>query len=149
MKSKWWVLLACAVGAWPAAGCAPLTFSNDAAIDYERYRSVRVEVNSDYGTEYLAGELRRASGFRAVTTDPAQRVDLILSVRVSVRRSVRIDADGDLDHRYESSAVFRAFTPQGYEVDAGEVSESSAFSSEALEDALDQVAHHYLKPYRA
>ena len=76
MTRRRWLL--CVLGLWLAViGCAPMTFSREAAIDFDRYRSVYVTVTLDgfedpMATAYLATELERDSGFRRVTTDPAE-----------------------------------------------------------------------------
>lgn len=142
-------------GAW-SLGCVPLTFSNDAAIDFAIYRRVAVEVfPSDlalyYGrqaaTSYLADALRDGSGFEQVTTDTSEEVDLFLTVRV---RAVEvITYEDDLPQvEYHGHASFTAVDAAGGRVDSGSVSDASQFLSEVVEDVLDEVALHYLKPYR-
>ena len=57
------------------SACAPLTFSERAALDFTSYpvALVRVRVSltdSDTATGYLATELRKSSGFQHITTTP-------------------------------------------------------------------------------
>lgn len=141
------------LAALTASGCAPLTFSNDGSVDFDRYRSVLVtEVHTDAnldGAAYLARELATYSGFEQVTTDPRERVDLVLRVDVRVRRIDTVHSDGFVDVSYESHGTFRALSAGQQEVDSGEVEDTSESEVEAVEDALDAIAHHYLAPYRA
>ena len=53
------------------SGCAPLTFSKERVIDFDRYPSVRVTVTSDNSQSdaaYLAEQLSRDSGFASIET---------------------------------------------------------------------------------
>jgi hypothetical protein len=133
----------------PSTACAPLTFSEPPAVDFERYPSVRVEVvpsftDPTYATQYLADELARSSGFAYVTTSPAQLVELVLQVQVAV--SSDLDSDGEL--HYEAEAEYVASTPRGVLVAEGSEDDTSASPTEAVEDALDQVALRFIHPYR-
>ena len=138
------------------SACVPLTFSHDAAIDFEKYKRARVVVSlSDeavyYGaanaTAYLIGELKAGSGFEVVVSDPSASVDLTLNVRLSMVEQVRTTDDG-LDFDYESQALYSALDSSGDTIDSGRTADSSGFPSEAIEDALDEVALRYLRPYR-
>jgi hypothetical protein len=123
------------------AGCAPLTFSEPAAIDFSRFRSVRVEGDM---ADYLAAELTKSSGFERTTTDPRLAVDLVLRVGVAVAENR--DSDGNVD--YTARADYRSETPAGVRVDSGSEDDTSDTPWEASEDALDEVALHYIRPYR-
>ncbi len=145
--------LVCAALSW---ACVPLTFSREEAVDFDVYRSVAVEVfvNGDaayYGgqnaTDYLVHELRSDSGFERVTGDVTETVDLILTVQVSSVEIVTYDSDTP-ELEYRAEARFRAVDQMGKLVDSGAVSDGSAFPDEAVEDALDEVSLHYLRPYR-
>lgn len=143
---KRWVLLF-PLGA--AMGCAPLTFSEPAELDFTTYRSVRVVVDPSftdpaYATEYLAEELRNGSGFERVTTAAREPVDLVLSVQVAVSS----DVDGDGDIEYEGEAEYVAATPLGVVVAQGNEDDTSASAAEVVEDALDEVALHFIRPFR-
>lgn len=140
-----------------AAACVPMTFSKEAAIDFDRYRSVRVEVvpfaeaefwGAAEAAHYLAGELSDGSGFERVTTDPNESTDLLLEVRLSLTSQVSVDEDGDEHTEYDGEASFTAFDNAGARIDGGLVSDSSITGMETLEDTLDEVALHYLAPYR-
>ena len=136
-------------------GCAPMTFSNDGAIDFSKYRSAFVEGD---GAEYLAGELSEISGFEWVTTDPTVKVDL--DIRVSVfleeHRTCECEPESDCDDTcsctcesdHEATAAYIAQTPAGALVDSGAENDTSETPLEALEDVLDEVALHYIRAYR-
>ena len=92
-----------------AAGCTPMTFSNEQSVDFASYPSVSVELGGPDGSErqgqYLASELSAHSGFRRVTRDgrePASAflaVDLALSVDESLIALLSSD-DDELEIRY-------------------------------------------------
>jgi hypothetical protein len=139
---------------WCASGvfaCAPLTFSEPGAIDFERYRVARIE--GDWAG-YLAGELAASSGFAAVTTDVTARVDLVIHVTVSVLPDVVCTCEDPCqcncvcEEEYDATAIYVATTPEGVLVDQGTENDGSGRADEAVEDALDQVALHYIRPYR-
>ena len=139
------------------SACVPMTFSKEEAIDFERYRSVRVEVitfgeaafwGATEAAHYLAGELSHGSGFERVTTDANQTTDLVLEVRLSLTIDVSVDDEGDEHTEYDGEASFTSFDGTGARVDGGFVSDSSTTELETLEDTLDEVALHYLAPYR-
>lgn len=131
------------------AGCAPLTFSEPEELDFSAYRSVRVAVipsftDPAYASEYLAHELRRDSGFERVTTEPSERVDLLLSVQVAVISE--IDSDGEIQYRGEGNYV--ATSSLGAVVTHGSEDDQSASPGEVVEDVLDEVALHFIRPFR-
>jgi len=138
------------------SSCVPLTFSREAPIDFDVYRHVGVQVTvhglasyyDDQGaTVYLASELQKSSGFDTVSTGDTTAADLVLNVSVTLTELV--DTSGDSpDYEYQADASFTAVDPSGTEIDIGYVSDSSELPSEALEDALDEVTLHYLRPYR-
>jgi hypothetical protein len=141
-----------------APACAPLTFSNDGEIDFEKYPSAFVSVlapvdpedNSlftDYSA-YLAGELRRDSGFELVTTDASRPASLVLEVDVAVDVETTTDSDGRTVTRYHGIADFRALTPAGGLVLGGSEEDTSDTFGEAIEDVLDEVALRFFAPYR-
>ena len=153
MKRCWGAI---AGGLVTLSGCVPLTFSHDPAIDFEVYRRVAVEVlvagasgvaADASATSYLAGELDNGSGFELVTINPSVEVDLTLTVQVRVNEVVTV-YDDTVDYEYHAVADFRAVDTEGGVVDSGTVDDTSEFAGEALEDALDEVALHYLRPYR-
>ena len=108
-----------------ACACAPLTYSNDGAVDFDEYRAVRVSVTSPVdsvrATGYFAAELRRASGFDRVTADPAADVDAVLAVTVSTVFETSEDEDGNIDSHYASEANYRLSSPSEPNVDSGTV----------------------------
>lgn len=144
-------LLALAIG-----GCAPLTFSHEGAIDFERYRVVYIQpvatdgdlLSTGYSTglqDYLAAELAQNGGFTLITLDPTDPHDVVLVVRLFIDRDYDYD-DDDLEWDVEASWVLR--TPAGQIVDDGRVNENAGTESEAAEEAMDAIAYRYLAPYR-
>jgi len=147
-------LLVFALGA--ASGCVPMTFSREPALDFGIYRhaAVHVSLSGSVGfydptsaAVYLAAELEEHSGFERVSVGNTEAADVLLSVQVRV--SARVDYSGDYpEYSYRSEASFRATDPNGVVVDSGHVSDSSQSPGEAVQDALDEVTLHYLRPYR-
>ena len=155
MKRAWCVMLLVLVALLPQ-GCVPLTFSREAPIDFDVYRHVAVQVSvhglgsyydDQSATVYLASELQADSGFDTVSIGDTGSADLILSVSVTLTELVDTSGDNP-DYEYQADASFRAVDPSGNEIDSGYVSDSSEHPGEALEDALDEVTLHYLRPYR-
>ncbi|HEU5076315.1 MAG TPA: hypothetical protein VFU02_19110 [Polyangiaceae bacterium] len=148
------VLLACVAVSW--SGCVPLTFSREPALDFEVYRHAAVQVSLHglagfydvtSASVYLASGLEEASGFETVSVGDSEAADVLLSVSVNVTEWV--DFSGDYpDYEYDSAASFKAIDRNGVVVDSGQVSDSSESPGEAVEDALDEVILHYLRPYR-
>jgi hypothetical protein len=140
------VVLACI----PCAACVPMTLSNEAEIDFEAHRSVRVNVEAPLqdASTYLAGELRKSSGFQLVTTETSGAVDLLLTVTVQVDVDVTTDSNGDTDIDYRATGSFVATDPRGYVIVTGMEIDNSETPREAVEDVLDEVALHFLAPYR-
>lgn len=134
-----------------ALACAPLTFSNDAPIDFDVYRSVRVEMlpstqHAAYAAQYLAERLAQSSGFERVTLDDG--ADLILEVDLSVRLEIDTDSEGNLETEYVGIATYVASTPSGRVIDWGSEEDASATELEVIEDLLDEIEYHYFAPYR-
>jgi hypothetical protein len=135
-----------------ASACAPLTYSEPGVVDFEKYRSVRIRVASSIdpagATYYLAEELRAVSGFVSVTVDATQPVDAVLEVWVSALPETELNADGTLDSHYSGAANYRLFSSSGASLDTCSTTDQSESGWEAIEDVLDQVALHYIRPYR-
>jgi len=135
------------------AHCAPLSFSNEPALDFAAYRSVRVEVTAPddyagYAETYLVDQLGRSSGFTQVTLDPTAQTYLVLRVDLGVSEDIDIDSESDLDIDYVGSALYHAMAPDGFLVDSGELEDTSEFELEVVEDLLDEIEYHYIAPYR-
>jgi hypothetical protein len=145
------MLVTCAA---TSAGCAPLTFSEEGAIDFERYSRVEVAVESNattdgWATRYLVDELRASSGFAQVDAVPSPSADLFLDVTVFVGAGDDDDDDDDDgDATYASVATFEAWDAQGRLVDSGSESDESSGPIEAAEDVLDEVVLHFIAPFR-
>lgn len=132
-----------------AAGCLPLTFSHEGAIDFTRYRTVYVApVGGDaagYARAYLVSELRAHSGFARVLTEPVA-ADVTLVVTLALDEEVTYDEDGT-ETSYEGDATYVAHTHEGI-LEEGVVSGDGDTFSAAVEDTLDEIVLHYLRPYR-
>ncbi|MEY4551594.1 MAG: hypothetical protein RL685_7789 [Pseudomonadota bacterium] len=152
------------LGAVIGSGCAPLTFSNEASVDYAQYPSVTVEVAGPDGSQrqrdYLENELREHSGFQRVSGAaepvagalPAEGASAQLLVEITLDSSYDVDLfdDDDLDVEvtYSASVHYRLFA-DGTLLDSGAESvEDESTSLDAAEEALDRVVLHYLRPYR-
>lgn len=139
-----YLMIACLAVSF-SMGCAPLTFSKDEAIDFAAYPVVRVQVRDEShenlsATAYLADELSDKSGFSDVTYEANAGADALLLVDLRV-----IDASDD---SFEAIASYRLLDADGQIVDEGDVDTTSATFLEAEEDALDEIALHYHRPYR-
>ena len=136
--------------------CQPVTISHEGRIDFERYRSVYVEPISlsgntvfpdlDTGTQlYLVDELRLISGFRTVNPVGTLRADAILTVMMQVDADEDFET-GDVEYRAEVRFQLRS---AGGRLIASETFVSRDFDLlEAQQDALDEIALFFLKPYR-
>ena len=133
-----------------STACVPMTFSNEGELDFETYRSARVQVEAPMQdpSSYLAAELERSSGFQIVTTKTNDPVDLVLTVTVQVDVEVSTEDDGTTDIDYRGTATFTATDARGSTVHAGMETDTSEEPSEAAEDVLDEVALRFLSPYR-
>ena len=147
-----WSLIATLVG------CLPMTLSHEGNIDFTQYRSVYVQpieitgnaVFSDIDSatqSYLVNELAMISGFAVVTGDEQAETDCVLVVRMRVDEDF-IVRDGADERTYSTYADFTLRTPDGRQIISSDVSEGNSSIVEAQEDALDEVAHYFLAPYR-
>jgi len=133
-----------------AGSCAPLTYSDQGAVDFETYASVRVSVTSTSftgGGEYLATELETSSGFETVTLDPAIPVDAVLGVTLNVVFAPMVDGEGSSIDQYEATTNY-ALTAGSTQVDSGNTTGAGSTATDAAELALDGVVTHYVAPYR-
>jgi hypothetical protein len=137
-------------------GCVPMTFSREAALDFDTYRHAAVQVSMHglaaayddaSATVYLVSELQAGSGFETVSPGTNDAADLTLQVDVSVTQLVSSDGD-QIEYEFASDVRFTAVDRAGNLVDSGETFDSNEFATEAVQDALDEVALHYLNPYR-
>ena len=136
--------------------CQPVTISHVGRIDFERYRSVYVEPISlsgntvfpdlDTGTQlYLVDELRLISGFRTVNAVSTLQADTILAV------TMQVDADEDFetgDVEYRAEVSFQLLSARGGLIASETFVSRDADLLEAQQDALDEIALFFLKPYR-
>ena len=134
-----------------------MTFSKEAAIDFDEYQTARVEMTlfgeaafwgEAEAVHYLVQELQQTSGFRWVTDSANESTDLVLQVNLLLRSEVTTDEDGNEDTQFDGDANFTAVDRSGDRIDGGSVSDSSLTARETMEDTLDEVAHHYLAPFR-
>lgn len=157
----WQPALGLLLGVAAAGGCAPLTFANEASVDFERYPRVSVELAGPDGSQrqasYLESELREHSGFRRVSLAPAflaEGASAQLIVELTLDASYDLDLfddddELDVDVSYSADARYRLFSADGTLVDSGvESAEDEPSSFDAAEAALDLVVLHYLRPYR-
>lgn len=133
-----------------SSGCASLTFSEDAPIDFERYSSVSVAVATnvtgpDVASEYLAKGLRELSGFESVTTAAGAVTDLRLEVRITTSPVDDLDIDGEANGRADYTARDASTNSV---VDSGSEDDISDTAWEVQEDVLDEVALHFIAPFR-
>jgi hypothetical protein len=134
-----------------ACSCAPLTYSEEGEVDFEKYASVRVSVvspalSSD-PARYLADELAATSGFTTVTVDPAIEVDAVLGVNLEVEYVPTVDEQGHSVDRYDGTADY-TLTAGTARVDSGQATSTSSTEIDAAQGALDGVITHYVAPYR-
>lgn len=140
------------------SGCLPMTLSHEGNIDFTQYRSVYVEpiaitgsaVFSDIDSatqNYLVAELANIAGFDVVTGDERAEADCVLTVRLRVDEDF-IVRDGQDERTYSTYADFVLRTPDGQQIISSDVSEENSSIVESQEDALDEVAHFFLAPYR-
>jgi hypothetical protein len=140
------------------AGCAPLTFSKEADVDFETYQNVRVELGGPDGSrrqrDYLADELSAHSGFRRILREPTEPVDARLLVELSASSDADdsdfalFDSEEEGAPTYTASVHYRLEDAYGSAIDAGAASAEATDYFEATESALDLVVLHYLRPYR-
>ncbi len=143
-----------ALAALMLGACTPLTFSNTAPVDFTRYRSVYVaplvidryelELHGLSPRDYLIEGLNAGGGFARVDRDPGV-VDTHLYVELRVQYDDGFDRE---DHTYRVTATFELSTPDGRVIDRGQVEDDDSDLYEAVEDALDELVHHYLPSYR-
>lgn len=139
----------CGSIAWWPLGCAPLTFSNEAVVDFERYTSVAIEMGGLDGAQrdarYLQEELQEASGFRTVTLDAEAKVSAILFVELVLER----DSFSEDGSEYSVDIRFELLTPDGQLLHRGDIDGSGDSDPfDAAEDALTQLVSYYLPSYR-
>jgi len=134
-----------------ACSCAPLTYSDEGAVDFQKYATVRVTVTStSTGSEaanYLASELAKSSGFATVTLDPAAPVDAVLNVTLEVVFAPTVDDQGQSIDSYSATADYALMASSAH-VDSGETTATASTDILAAESALDGVVTHYVAPYR-
>ena len=136
--------------------CQPVTLSHEGRIDFVQYRSVYVQPvalsgdavfpDLDSATQlYLVNELRSISGFKAVNGVDTLPSDSILMV------DMRVDSEDDFSRdeiEYRAVAAFQLIRQSGGLIASGEFSSTNTDIGEAQEDALDEIALYFLKPYR-
>lgn len=128
-------------------GCSDLTFSKDAVIDYDRYSSICVNAGSVWETDYLIDEMTEISAFSSVHAEclPFDQASLSVTTTTFVVEAGTVD---DPDIEYKTTASFTLTAMHGTLLDSGEASSQSETDEESVEDALDEVAYHFFKPYR-
>ena len=152
MRHTWNMLLMLAA---LLSACAPLTFSHEGRIDFNRIRSVYVvpvELSgdadlpdpADMGAQrYAAEALTYTSGFTMVTRDKNAETDVVLVIRLSLDEVFFDGVDS-----YEGRADFELRRPNGELVIADTVYDDADDVRTLKESLLDDVAHFFLRPYR-
>lgn len=79
-----------------------------------------------------------------MTIEPVQSVDIEVSVEVTV--TVQTKDNNDVE--YKAQALYQAAAPDGVVVDLGNEDDTGGEPREVVEDVLDEVALHYIKPFR-
>ena len=135
----WLGALACGF----AAGCAPLTFSNDSSIDFAAYPRLWFDVGGLDGSErhdiYLQDELTEHSGFQHVTRDGSESVDALLWVELTLESTgvTIFHSDDHLDYesaRYFATVRYRLYDAEGVALDSGlETTDDEDFAEDAAE----------------
>ena len=139
-----------------ASACQPVTLSHESRIDFAQYRSVYVEPialsgdavfpDLDSGTQlYLVNELRGISGFRTVNSVDTLTSDSVLVVNMDVSSTGDFVRDTT---EYRAVVEFQLIRTGGGLITSGEFSSTNSDIVEAQEDALDEIALYFLKPYR-
>lgn len=67
---------------------------------------------------------------------------------LAVQVAVSSDGDGDGEIEYEGEAEYVAATPLGVVVAQGSEDDTSSSATEVVEDTLDEVALHFIRPFR-
>lgn len=128
-------------------GCADLEISHQEVIDFERYPSVSVQVQSAGAsfsdTNYLIRELQRHSAFETVVS-ASEPASTALDVRMWI--TVRQDSDDD-SPTWEADVDYELFSATGLLLQGSE-SATSSYRSGAREQALDRIVVRFLPAYR-
>ena len=144
------------------AGCTPLTFSNEAAVDFNQYTSVYIAPleGADWSfpmfgdedlDDYLVEEMTDHSGFSLFTTNPDQESSLYLYVTIQVKeeeKTTSTDDGTETEYEFEAIATYEAFTGGNKLIDKGSEKDTSSDRDAAIRDALDEIVIHYLPTYR-
>ena len=139
-----------------ATACQPVTLAHEGRVDFTKYRSVYVQAialsgdavfeDLDTGTQnYLIEELQILSGFSSVVGDEINPTDAVLTV------SMEVNSDHDFETgetRYTAETEYRFQTSSGVDIARGSTSSTNSDPVEAQEDALDDIALYFLRPYR-
>ena len=139
-----------------ASACIPLTLSHESKIDFVLLQSVYVQPVIAEGADvfdgpvsryqrYVAQELREHAGFRTVTTNELDRTDCVLVIKVTVDATIDLSEDED---EYDVDGDYTLRTPNGEVIAEGSVRDSANEANSAVELALDEVVHAFLRPYR-
>jgi hypothetical protein len=140
---------------WTA--CEPITLSHEGEIDFTQYRSVYVEPISlsgdsvfpdlDTSTQlYLVQELRDIAGFTSVNSTIGARSDTTLVVDMTVNSRENFET-GEIT--YEAKTRYTLLeNVTGRRLFEDTTSATDSDIVEAQEDALDDIALAFLRPYR-
>lgn len=155
-----WLLAVTAAAGLALGGCTAVTFSHEGVIDFAQFPSVYVQpiVISGRGIfdgysqglqDDLARELRDRSGFAGVTVQPSGTYVTVLSVELYVDEDYDSDFDeDDTDDRFYVEAAWHLRTLEGDQIDGGSLSVEGDYIDSTTQEAIGEIAHHYLRPYR-
>lgn len=134
------------------SGCTSLTYSQQAVVDFARYRTAYVTVRSAaprLDTAYLAQELREYSGFEHVTTDPVAQADIDLELSIIIWLERYVDADGYETLTWHGEGRYAAFDVHTQRLmDTGVIEEEGSSAADAATDVIDVLAVRYHRPFR-
>lgn len=156
-----WLLAAAAAAGLAHGGCTAVTFSHEGVIDFAQFPTVYVQpiVISGRGIfdgysqglqDDLAAELRERSGFAGVTAQPNGTYVTVLSVELYVDEDYDSGYDeyDDDDDRFYVEAAWHLRTLEGDQIDGGSLDVEGDYIDSTTQEAIGEIAHHYLRPYR-
>lgn len=142
--------------AFVCTACLPLTLSHEGNIDFTRYKAVYVQpvfvegadllTGTDGGAQdYVAAELANESGFSIITTDENTAHDCVLVVSFVLEATIDLSEETE---EYTATADYTLRDTGGRTLLSGTVRDESNYAADAIELALDEVVHAFLRPYR-
>jgi len=142
--------------AFAVTACLPLTLGHDGSIDFNKYQTVYVQpvfaegadiiTGTDSGyQDYIAAELAEESGFSIITTDETVPHDCVLVVSFVLEATIDLSENED---EYTVDADYTLREVGGQTIISGSVRDEASYADRAIDLALDEVVHAFLRPYR-